>query len=240
MTPVTCHSFGHARHGCLAVVCCGVVWAGCVQSARIEPTSPGVAKSIFEAEAPECYFLPPSGPILFTVDFASDGTVKSLRPEHIYRADYFYSFAAGDAGIVPRDGPSNDEGPAVDCIAARLRTFKMAPGVPTTIEHVAAPHAAELPTNELVPFDRLALLAALERIDLSTCAGAAGPRRGEVLLITLPGGGVGAVRVIGPNRHDPVAECVNRLFKRVRTASYNGMPNWVLAPYSIAEPLRRP
>lgn len=229
--------------------CMGLRALACLPAARV-PTRPGprepdddaVIRALQAVDAPQCYFLPPAGPIPFTMDFSSDGTVKSVRAEPRLTvedrlAPYSVMIRAErelDGGTAEQNRP---EGPAVDCIAGHLRTLRIPPrrgGV--SVEHVNAPHAKDLSNDRRPPFDRSTLLTAVAQIDLSDCATLAGPRRGEAMVVTAPEGGVRHVFAHGPSFGQPLGRCIEGLIGRVPTPSYDGSENWVLVSYTVPDP----
>jgi hypothetical protein len=168
-------------------------------------------RALGKVEARECYFLPPAGPMPFVVRFSAEGVVDE---------------AAADRGV---------EGtPAAECIAAHLRDIRIAPYREEAFEmSLEVPHARDLRSNEAPPFSLQATLAAVERFDLSKCAWLPGPRRGEVVVVTDPAGGLKYVYSRGAMVEQPLGECIERELSRLRLPAYNGTQNWVVAQYIV-------
>ena len=123
--------------------------AACVRTTEVhagsaEPTGPEIDLALEAADAPQCYFLPPAGDIGFRMEVAPDGTVKSLQPLPNHR------------DVEPPVGP------AVECIAAHLRGLRMPPSPSGfTRRRVESPHAKDLSSGTLPPFDRAAIRQSL-------------------------------------------------------------------------------
>lgn len=186
-----------------------------VQAGSAEPTGPAIYLALEAVDAPQCYFLPPAGDIRFRMEVAPDGTVKSLQPLPNHR----------DA--------EPPVGPAVDCIAAHLRGLRMPPSPSGfTQRSVESPHAKDLSSGTLPPFDRAAIHRAFAAVDLSECARLPGPRTGYALALTLDEGGVLDAGIPGGEKR-PQAQCIGRRLKSAQTPAYNGTEQFILVPWTL-------
>lgn len=210
---------GHLMRAASLVACLAVTTA-CVRTTQVapgsaEPTGPAVYRALEAVDAPQCYFLPPAGAIRFRMEVAADGTVKSLQTLPNHR---------------DVDPPA---GPAVDCIAAHLRALRLPPSPSGfTQQSVESPHAKDLSSAALPPFDRTTMQKAFAAVDLSECARLPGPRTGHALALTLEEGGVLEAGIPGAEKR-PLAQCIGRRLKTAQTPAYNGTEQTILVPWTL-------